>query len=1050
MRISTPSYDRPYGIRATAGADSITLTWQDPDTHPTYGYYQVLRHRPELGEDAPLVYEQYVATSDRTYTDSSVEPGVMYVYSVKAVKDPFGYMGPASASVEVRMPPDEGRQDPPANSPAGGVPTISGIVQVGATLTADTSGISDSDGLTNATYSYQWVANDTTTAVDIGDATESTYTLSDGDAGKTVQVRVSFTDDENNDETLTSEATVAVESALPLTASIHDEPQSHDGENAFTFELRFSDEFSISYRTLRDHAFTVTGGRVESTRRLERNSEEPNRRWEITVSVDSGGDVIVVLPITTDCDDQGAICTAGGRMLSNRIELTVSGPEPVNAPAIGQPTISGTPRVGETLTVDTSGITDANGLTNAAFSYQWKRSDGISDVEIPNATSTTYLITTDDVGKTIKVRATFTDNARNEESLTSDATAAVAATVPGVPRSVAIERGGTGELDVTWEAPGSNGGSDITGYTVQWKEAADNWDTPADVSSATTTTTSYTISRLELGTEYSVRVVATSSVGDGPPSTEVRETADGQTSQQRANTPATGAPTIGGTVQVGQMLTVDTSGIDDDDGLNDVTFSYQWIRSDGTTETYIQNATSTTYTLVSLDEGKTIKVRVSFSDEKDNEESLTSAATMGVAPQSDTTAPTISSVRITSDPDENDADLGAYAIGRSGSSIVQATNWASGVYRIGDDIQMTVSFSENITVTGSPQLELVIGSNNRTAAYESSTTTEVVFRYTVAAGDSDTDGISIGANKIALNGGSIKDAGDNAADLTHASVAAQDGHSVDGIRPSLKGLYFVASSDGSDGAYSAGDTLIVRAEFTEGPIRGSVSGPPQVKLDFDGEEKGASWDNSLRFNDIRPHVSYFGYVVQPGDLDNDGPSIKAKAVALNGGFIRDTAGNDAVLTNSAVTANSYFIVDAVAPTVSSIAITSDPGDDDTYGTGDKIEVTVTFSEDVEVASSFSIAVNGETRVYRPQVELDIGGRAKSAYFQSVRGPEVTFAYAVQSGDTDADGISIDANKIVEAFEPNTGFSAIRDSGWNGADLTHKALADNPSHKVVGS
>jgi hypothetical protein len=81
--------------------------------------------------------------------------------------------------------------------------------------------------------------------------------------------------------------------------------------------------------------------------------------------------------------------------------------------------------------------------------------------------------------------------------------------------------------------------------------------------------------------------------------------------------------------------------------------------------------------------------------------------------QTDTTAPTVSSVAITSDPDENDADLGAYIVGRSGGSIVQSTNWASGVYRIGDDVQVTVTFSENVTVTGSPQLELVIGSNNR-------------------------------------------------------------------------------------------------------------------------------------------------------------------------------------------------------------------------------------------------------------------------------------------------------------------------------------------------
>ena len=98
-----------------------------------------------------------------------------------------------------------------ANSPATGQPTISGTAQVGETLTADTSGIADADGLTNATLSYQWLADD----ADISGATGSTYTLTDSDGGKTIKVRVSFTDDAGNDETLTSAATVAVATAEP-------------------------------------------------------------------------------------------------------------------------------------------------------------------------------------------------------------------------------------------------------------------------------------------------------------------------------------------------------------------------------------------------------------------------------------------------------------------------------------------------------------------------------------------------------------------------------------------------------------------------------------------------------------------------------------------------------------------------------------------------------------------------------------------------------------------------------------------------------------------
>ena len=151
--------------------------------------------------------------------------------------------------------------------------------------------------------------------------------------------------------------------------------------------------------------------------------------------------------------------------------------------------------------------------------------------------------------------------------------------------------------------------------------------------------------------------------------------------------------------------------------------------------------------------------------------------------QTDTTAPTISSIAITSDPDENDSDLGAYSTGRSGGSIVASSNWASGVYRIGDDVQVTVMFSENVTVTGSPQLELAIGSRNRTAEYESTDGSAVVFSYTVAEGDSDSNGIAIRANKLTLNSGSIIDAADNDANLSHNALADQDGHKVDGIRP---------------------------------------------------------------------------------------------------------------------------------------------------------------------------------------------------------------------------------------------------------------------------
>ena len=114
----------------------------------------------------------------------------------------------------------------------------------------------------------------------------------------------------------------------------------------------------------------------------------------------------------------------------------------------------------------------------------------------------------------IKVRVTFTDDAGNEEILTSAATAAVAAAVPGVPGILSVSVNDTEKLDVSWDAPDSNGGSAVTGYKVQWKEAADSWDTPAEVSETTVTGTSHTVTGLTDGVEYTFRVFAVNSAGD--------------------------------------------------------------------------------------------------------------------------------------------------------------------------------------------------------------------------------------------------------------------------------------------------------------------------------------------------------------------------------------------------------------------------------------------------------------------------------------------------------------------------------------------------------
>ena len=79
-------------------------------------------------------------------------------------------------------------------------------------------------------------------------------------------------------------------------------PATHNG-TAFTFDLTFSDEFGLSYVTLKTHAFNVTGGTVKNAQRTDKPS---NISWRITVKPNGNGDVTVVLPVTTDCNADGS------------------------------------------------------------------------------------------------------------------------------------------------------------------------------------------------------------------------------------------------------------------------------------------------------------------------------------------------------------------------------------------------------------------------------------------------------------------------------------------------------------------------------------------------------------------------------------------------------------------------------------------------------------------------------------------------------------------------------------------------------------------------
>ncbi len=147
-------------------------------------------------------------------------------------------------------------------------------------------------------------------------------TPSDGAAAIAVTVPAGVVEDLAGRPNGASETLRIAVAGAGFTASFHDAPQTHDGSAAFTFELRFSEEIAgLSYRTLRDSAFTVTNGRVTGARRLEAGR---NLRWQISVEPASESDITIALPATTDCAATGAICTPDGTRKLAAASLTVA------------------------------------------------------------------------------------------------------------------------------------------------------------------------------------------------------------------------------------------------------------------------------------------------------------------------------------------------------------------------------------------------------------------------------------------------------------------------------------------------------------------------------------------------------------------------------------------------------------------------------------------------------------------------------------------------------------------------------------------------------
>ena len=358
-------------------------------------------------------------------------------------------------------------------------------------------------------------------------------------------------------------------------------------------------------------------------------------------------------------------------------------------------------------------------------------------------------------------------------------------------------------------------------------------------------------------------------------------------------------------------------------------------------------------------------------------------------------------------------------------------------YGAGEQIRVWLNFSQPVEATGSPMLALGVGGQTRQASLFSSSGVTLWFRYAVQSGDTDTDGISVAADALSLNGGSIRNAAGTDADLDlggHALASAAE-HKVDGsVAAALKvSSVWIGSSPQDGAAYGAGEQIRVRLGFSQ-PVE--VAGTPMLALGVGGQARQASFSGGSG----AILWLWFGYVVQAADTDADGISVAADALSLNGGSIRNAAGTDADLDlgGHALASAAEHKVDgsvATAPKVSSVWIGSSPQDGEAYGAGEEIRVRLGFSQPVEAAGS-------------PMLALGVGGQTRQASFSGGSGAILWlwFGYVVQAADTDTDGISVAA----DALSLNGG--SIRNAAGTDADLDlgGHALASAAEHKVDGS
>ncbi|XEG75678.1 DUF4347 domain-containing protein [Pseudomonas sp. abacavir_1] len=351
----------------------------------------------------------------------------------------------------------------------------------------------------------------------------------------------------------------------------------------------------------------------------------------------------------------------------------------------------------------------------------------------------------------------------------------------------------------------------------------------------------------------------------------------------------------------------------------------------------------------------------------------------------------------------NAANLTLNNVGATSGVLVDSVApSASGIVRVdaspsnGTSVRYTVTFSEAVSGVDASDFVLV-GSQTASGVVSSVSTVDSRTYSVVVSAVAGT-----GTLRLDLaNDNSIKDQAGNAL----SGGLQGETYAIDHSAPQVS----LVLGPG-DGTYKAGDILVFSVSTNEAVQVSTQGGIPRLAFVMGSETVYADYVAGSGGTQLE-----FQYLVQAGDNDADGITITS--LQANGGSLKDSAGNDALLTLNNILPSQNVRVDTLAPVVSSVDVPADG----TYKAGDLLSFTVNASE--------TVTVNGS-----PRLALTIGSSTVYADYVSGSGTStLVFQYQVQAGDNDADGIT------VGSIDANGG--TLRDGAGNNSVLTLNSVGN---------